>query len=112
MRQLGESTAGAGLHPEKIDEHALVERGVLIDQDSDSFISGQRAQDSSSGILFFNDAIARKSTALLHQAIDAGMIQRTDHDIHWGRHQGVRESAELPVAEMRGSHQNAAAPRL
>ena len=41
-----------------------------------------------------------------------GVIERPDHDVHRLGHEGVRESAKLPIAEMGGREKDPAAGLL
>src|SRR5580704_8125542 len=69
----------------------------------------QGAQDGSRTVPFDDQVIAGKLAAILDQAIDTGIIERTNHDVHRLRHERVSESAELPVAEMGGGEEDATA---
>ena len=73
MRELDEGGAGAGLVPEEIDEHALVERGVLVDQNADGLARRQRPQNFARGFFLLDDVIAGKRAALLDQASMRGL---------------------------------------
>jgi len=105
---LGEGGVGAGGGAEEVDEDAFVERGVLIDQDTDGFVLMERAEDGSRGVPFDDQVIARKLTALFDQTVDGGIVERPDHDVHRLGHEGVREGAEFPVAEVGGGEEDAA----
>ncbi len=68
----------------------------------------QSSQDGSRAVPFDDQAIAGKLAAIFDQPIDAGIVERADHDVHRLGHQRVGEGAELPIAEMRGGEEDAA----
>ncbi len=72
----------------------------------------QSAQDRSRTVPFDDQVVAGELAPIFHQAVHAGIVQRADHDVHRLRHQRVSESAELPVAEMRGGKKHAPAGLL
>ena len=108
-RDLREPHARAGRHAEEIDEDAIVEAGVLIDQNPHRFVVLQRLQNGPREILLPDEAIAGRRAAALHQRVDARIVERTHHHVHRRRHQRVREGAQLPVAQVRGGEQDALA---
>ena len=105
----GKAHAGAGGHAEEIDEHAGLERRVLVDQDADFVIAGERFQDRPREILFENHAIAAKAAAALHQPIDHRIVERPHQYAHGPGGQPVRERTQLPIPQVRRGEQHAAA---
>src|SRR5580698_6651521 len=69
----------------------------------------QGAQDGSCTVPFNDLVVAGELSAILDQAVDAGVVEGTDHDVHWLRHQCVCEGAEFPVAEVGGGEEDASA---
>ena len=67
--------AQAGV-PKKSTKTPSCKRSVLIDQNTDRFVLMQGAQDGSSAIPFDDQVIAGKLAAILHQAVDAGIVER------------------------------------
>ena len=109
LRQFRERAAGAGLHAEEIDEHALLGRGVLVDQNANRFARGQRLQNAARRVLLRDQVVTRQRAIALDQGVDARIIERPHHDVH-GRDQiGVGEGAQLPIAQVRGGDQDALA---
>ncbi len=101
VRDLRERASGAGLDAEEVDEDSFVERRVLIDQDAHRFVRGERAQDAACSVPFFDDTVAGQSAPALDHGVDAGIIQRTHHDVHGRRHPCVeRTRSNSPVAEV------------
>lgn len=109
MRQLSEHRARTSKPAEKVDENAFRNSGVLIDEDADRLIILQRLDYGTRRVLFVNQPVSGESAAILYQGVDTRVIQRPNHNVQWLRHDGMRESAEFPVAEMRRCDQDAAA---
>jgi len=107
--ELGEACAGAGGDAEEIDEDTVVERGVLVDQDADGLVVAEGFQDAAGGFAFGDEMVAGEGAAALDQGVDLGVVEWAEDHVHGGGEQGVGEGAELPIAEVRGGEEDAAA---
>src|ERR1019366_6805901 len=74
--------------------------------------SGQPLQNGAREILLADGPVAGERPPAFHQGVDQRIVQRPYHHVHGRGHERVREGAQLPVAEMRGGHQHAAAGLL
>lgn len=91
MGELREGGAGTGFDAEEIDEDALIEGGVLIDENADGVAGLKRFQNSPGSILFLDDVIATEGAVTLDERIDAGIVERADDDVHGRGHPGMCE---------------------
>src|SRR5579872_6816179 len=96
-------------YTEKIDEHALIERGVLIDENPHGIPRFERFQDTSRRILLFNDVIAGQTAITFDQRVDSRIVDGTYNNMHRRRHPRMCECAKFPVAQVRGGDQDPAA---
>ena len=107
--EFDEGGVGAGLEAEEIDEDAFGEGGVLIDENTDGFVRLQGTEDGAGGFFLFDEEVAGEAAAALDERVDAGVVERADDDVHRLGHEGVRERAQFPIAEMGGGEEDALA---
>lgn len=109
LGQLCESCSGTGEFAEKIHEDSFRNTRILINKNTDGFVSLQRLDHGARGISFVNQAISRERAPILYEIVDKGVIEGPNHDAHGLRHKCVGKSAQLPVPQMRRGDQNTAA---
>ena len=109
MREFREGGAGAGFPAEKLDEDALVERRVLIDENADGFACFESFQNAAGGVFFLDDVVAAEGSVALDERVNARIVERADDDVHRRGHPGVGERAEFPVAQVGGGNEDSSA---
>ena len=101
--------AQAGM-PKKVHEDAVVRRRVLVDQDADRLVRRERFEDRARAKSVFEiRTIAGERRRRSTKRVDQRIVERPYDHVHRRGEHGVREGAQLPVAEVRGGEQDAAA---
>ena len=104
-----EGDVGASGSSKEVDNDAFLQGRVLIDENPNGFVLMQGAEDGAGTVPFDDQVVAGKPAAIFDQAVDAGIVERTDHDVHRLGHERVGEGAKFPVAEVGGGEEDASA---
>ena len=105
---LGDAARGARFVAEEINEDAVLAGGVLIRENADVFVVGQRAQGTPPERFLADELVAGEHPAVFDVAIEVGVIESSPDDMQGMSMEAMRIGAHFPVAEVRSEIQDAA----
>ena len=94
---------------EEVHEDPVLLLHVLVDEDGHGAAGVERAQDLLQRVLLVDDPVAGHGAEVAHPPVEGGVVERPGHDAEGAEGPAVRQADDLPVAEVGGHEDRAAA---